>query len=93
MPGLVPYVLAGGIVVLAMNATMPLGAGLPGAFWPSVDAGPQVINRADKADRLPLPIAAKPAPAKPLHVLVGCEPAFSPLSAAAQLNFPGRCLA
>ena len=103
MPSLVTYLAAGAFVVLAMDiAAPPVGLGFGIASWPTVQnetpaAGPvQTVNRIAKGDRLSLPIAQRrPAPAKPPshHVLVGCEPVFSPLSVAAQLNHSGRCMA
>ena len=103
MPSLVTYLVAGALVVLAMDiAAPPAGIGLRLASWPAVQneapaAGPaQTVNRAGKGDRLPLSVARRPlAPATPPshHVLVGCEPVFSPLSVAAQLNHSGRCMA
>jgi hypothetical protein len=94
MPSLTPYLVAGALVVLTMDAVAPpIGSGTS-LGWPSVvDNGSQLVNRSGKADRLPIPVATRRASYLSQHILVGCEPAFSPLSAAAQLNFPGRCVA
>ena len=99
MPGLAAYLAAGGLLVLAMDfVAPPVGIGLPVATWPALDnATTQTVDRSHKSDRLRLPTTtvdrreptARPAPGMP----IGCEPVFSPLSAAAQLNFPGRCIA
>jgi hypothetical protein len=101
MPGLATYLAAGALVVLAMDLVAPpVGIGLRLASWPTVQAPApapaQTVNRRGKGDRLSLPVAQRrPAPVKPPshHVLVGCEPVFSPLSVAAQLNHSGRCMA
>ena len=97
MSSLVSYAVGGALVVLAMDAVVPsVGLGVPVSQWPSLPAadGPQIVNRTDKQDRLPMPIANRPtAPQLPHHVLVGCEPVFSPLSASARLNRSGRCVA
>ena len=99
MPSLTTYLAAGVFVVLAMDAVAPpAGIGLPALAWPSVrnDAQTQqTVNRADKADRLPSPLARKSPRLEPPspRVLVGCEPVFSPLSAAARSNHSGRCVA
>jgi hypothetical protein len=95
MPGFAPYLVAGGLVLLAMDfAAPPAGVGMPTTAWPSIgDSAPQIVNRESKRNRLPLAVAKQPAAPTVQHVLVGCEPVFSPLSAAAQLNFPGRCIA
>jgi hypothetical protein len=99
MPSLITYLAAGAFVVLAMDAVAPpVGIGLPALAWPSVRGDAQTqqtVNRAGKGDRLPLPLARKslrPAPPSP-RILVGCEPVFSPLSAAARSNHSGRCVA
>lgn len=99
MPSLTTYLAAGAFVVLAMDAVAPpVGIGLPALAWPSVrDDAPaqQTVNRAGKGDRLPSPLARKsPQPAPPsARILIGCEPVFSPLLAAARSNHPGRCVA
>ncbi len=98
MRGVISYVLAGVVVVLAMDLLLPptvLGVGV--FAWPVTngDAIVQIVNRAHKADRLHVPAAVgrrmtpPDAPAMP----IGCESAFSSLSAGARANFPGRCIA
>jgi len=96
MSRLISYLLAGCLVVLAMDfIAPPVGMGLSLAAWPAFNQDPtQVVNRAGKGDRLPVAVAIKQEPrAQPSHLLEGCEPVFSPLSAEAQLNYPGRCVA
>jgi len=95
MLAVAPYVLAGGLVLLALDvAAPPVGFGMPSIAWPSVgDSAPQIVNRSGKGDRMPLTMAKSPPAPALRHVLVGCEPVFSPLSAAAQQNLPGRCVA
>ena len=101
MPSLVTYLAAGAIVVLAMDAVAPpAGVGLSLASWPTVENEPmaqepaQTVNRGGKGDRLPVPIVRRSiAPQASHRVLAGCEPLFSPLSAAAKLNHPKRCVA
>ena len=99
MPRLATDVLtASALIALAMGvAATPAGVGLPRGSWRSTDDGArQIVNRGDKQDRLPLPVASRllpPAAQPSRHILVGCEPVFSPLSAAARLNRSGRCLA
>jgi hypothetical protein len=55
----------------------------------------QSVDRTNKSDMLIVPaaIAKRPSITKPATVLVGCDPAFSPLSTSARANFPGRCVA
>lgn len=96
MPSLATYLAAGGLVVLAMDfAAPPAGVGLPSAAWPAVaPMNSQIVNRSAKSDRLPVGVAVQRLQGRPAsRPLVGCEPLFSPLSVAAQLNAPGRCLA
>lgn len=96
MSRLISYLLAGCLVVLAMDfVAPPAGIGLSLAAWPAFNQDQtQVVNRAGKGDRLPVAVATKQQPPmQPSHLLEGCEPVFSPLSAAAMLNYPGRCVA
>ena len=96
MSRLISYLLAGCFVVLTMDfIAPPAGMGLSLAAWPAFNRDQtQVVNRAGKGDRLPVAVASNLQPRMlPSHLLEGCEPVFSPLSAAAQLNYPGRCVA
>ena len=98
MRGLVSYILAGIVVVVAMDAIMPrAGLGLAIGTWPAVEGKEtsQVVDRAHKSDRLPVPLAngRRMFPPRAPAVLVGCEPVFSSLSASSRANFSGRCVA
>jgi hypothetical protein len=98
MRGLVSYLVAGAIVVFALDfIAPPIGFRLPVKAWPTVQPGAtiQSVDRTNKSDMLVLPaaVAKRPSITKPAKVLVGCDPAFSPLSASAHANFPGRCVA
>ena len=92
------YVVAGILVVLAMDfLAPPIGLSLPVGAWPEVAQNSLIIsvNRTNKGDRLMVPktIGKQQAPRKSPTILVGCDPVFSPLSASARVNFPGRCIA
>jgi hypothetical protein len=98
MRGFISYVVAGILVVVAMDfIAPPVGLGLAVGAWPAVEQGPvvQSVIRTNKSDRLSVPatIGKQQAPRKSPTMLVGCDPVFSPLSASAQANFPGRCIA
>lgn len=90
------YILAGALVVLLMDVIAPpVGLSLTVAR-PSVEgsAPPQVVDRTHKSDRLQIPTASGRRVTPPnTPVLVGCDPVFSSLSTAKQINFPGRCIA
>jgi hypothetical protein len=98
MRGLISYLVAGVLVVLALDfIAPPMGFRLPVKAWPVAQPGTviQAVDRSHKGDRLALPAAhnKRPSMTKPGTVLIGCDPAFSPLSASAHANFPGRCVA
>jgi len=97
VPNIASYLLAGGLVVMAMDfVAPPVGIGLSIGGWPVPEpAVVQSVNRADKVDRLPVPVAGKQlVPGKPSEkILTGCEPAYSPLATAARNNVAGRCVA
>jgi hypothetical protein len=102
MRGFAVYMAAGILVVLAMDFVAPpvglgLAQGLAVAAWPAIDPGSvaQTVVRSHKSDRLSAPAAVGklPVPQKGPAMLVGCDPVFSPLSASARANGPGRCLA
>ena len=91
------YLIAGGLLMLAIGCVAPsAGVALSFAGRPTLqESAPQTVNRAEKADRLPLPVAKKPVvptSARPTP-LIGCEPVMSPLSKSAQPNSFGHCLA
>ncbi len=86
------YLAAGILVVLAMDfIAPPAGLDLNVAAGPVLERGStiQFVDRTHKSDRLALP----PAVGKPPAQLVGCDPVFSPLSAAARANISRHCLA
>jgi hypothetical protein len=96
MRGIALYLLAGILVVLAMDfAAPPVGLGLVVYAWPAERAATtQFIDRTHKGDRLsPALVGKQRTPAKPPAVMIGCEPLFSPLSASARTNNPDRCFA
>ncbi len=97
MRGIASYLLAGILVVLAMDfIAPPVGLGLAvGARPAPLQPLPiQIVNRAHKGDRLMLPtdIGRQQAPSAPPKVMIGCDPAFRPLSVSARANTSGRCI-
>ena len=93
MRGFLSYVVASILVVLALDfIALPVGLGLAVAAGPAVDQT-QIVVRSHKRDRLSVPAAGAKTPSKSPIMLVGCDPVFSPLSASAQANFAGRCVA
>jgi hypothetical protein len=89
--------LTGGVLVLLALALIVPPVGLSSsiaAVSPAEQALPvQSVDRTNKADRIPTSSQEGKQPEKPRPVLVGCDPVFSPLSASAQANFAGRCVA
>ena len=97
MRGFASFLVAGILVVLALDVLAPpVGLGLALGAWVSADQESimQSVNRTHKSDRLFVPTSTvgKQQPPKAPVVMVGCEPVFSPLSASARANFPGRCV-
>jgi hypothetical protein len=91
---LIGAIAGAALAILAPLAATDLIAG------PRVAASPQkfeiqTVNRAGKSDRLHNPQRATrdSDDAKPAKIPVGCDPAFSPLSKGARMNFSSRCLA
>jgi hypothetical protein len=98
MRGLASYLLAGMLVVLAMDfVAPPAGLGLAVRATPVAELGAktQIVDRTHKGDRVSLPASAgeQKTPKQPPAVMIGCDPAFSPLSASARANISGRCVA
>jgi hypothetical protein len=92
------YIFAGVFIVLAMDMVAPpVGLGLSVVAWPTFDqsAMPQVVNRANKSNRLQMPVTTgRHTPSSRVPAIpVGCEPVFSALSSSAYANYPGRCAA
>jgi hypothetical protein len=75
----------------------PVGLGLSAATSSTIERSAPMhsVNRTNKGDRLRAPTAdvKKPLPQKAPAVMVGCDPAVSPLSASVRATVPGRCLA
>jgi hypothetical protein len=103
MRGFVSYMVAGALVLLALDfIAPPVGLGLAIGAWPAVEhtVTVQTVDRSNKGDRLNGATTVgkqQPAPAKSPIILVGCEPVFSPLSASARANIAvpniaGRCV-
>lgn len=98
MRGFMSYLLAGIMVVLALDMVAPpAGFGLAVGAWPVAkgNAAVQFVDRTHKGDRLQVPTASdrRLMPPGAPATLIGCETVFSSLSAGARLNFAGRCLA
>jgi len=97
MRGFASCLMAGIMVVLALDfIAPPVGFGMAIGAWPAMPAlTPQSVDRTNKADRMSLPtaIGKRQTPQILPTLLAGCDPVFSPLSASARANFPGRCLA
>ena len=96
MRGFISYVFVGILAVLALDLfAAPAGFGLSVAALPVVESGVQLqtVDRTNKRDRIPVSSTVSKKPQKSRPVLVGCDPVFSPLSASAQANFAGRCVA
>src|SRR5665213_3120351 len=96
MRGVASYLLAGILVMLVLDFIAPrAGLGLAIRAQPVnalVVVPNQFVDRTHKGDRLPLPtdIGRQQRPHVPL--MIGCEPAFSPLSNSAGANVAGRCV-
>jgi len=98
MRGFVSFILAGALVVIALDVTVPpSGIRLAVPAWSASEknATDQVVDRTHKSDRLQVPLAngRRMSPTPTPAILSGCEPVFSPLSASSRANFAGRCLA
>ena len=107
MRGISGYVLIGGIAALATCTIMLTGLGFAvSARALSVAGGVQVVDRSQKSDRLRMPgqisdqpgasqmptrIGREPLPNGRQIAPAGCDPVFSPLSAAPK-NPSGRCI-
>ena len=102
MRWLASYLLAGILVVLAFDVFMPPGQmGQSVNAWSVVPPGAtlQYVDRTNKGDRLDLSVTkidkqrqqSEQPPARPVKMMDGCDPVFSPLSNGASANFAGRC--
>ena len=92
---LMPCILAGISVVVAIDIVAPPpGFELATVAQSATDPNQQVVDRTRKGDRLQVPKAnGRQFPPAGSPMPIGCEGAFSALSAGAKANFPGRCLA
>jgi hypothetical protein len=98
MRGIVTYLMAGILVVLALEfVAPPVGLGLVVGATPVTERGmtTQFVDRTHKGDRLSQPAAVykQPVPSAPPKIMIGCDPTFSPLSASARASDSGRCIA
>ena len=97
MRGFAGYLLIGVLAALAMGLVTVAGVGLAVGARPMPERGAiiQHVDRTHKGDRLDLhrTVGNRPATNQPMAVLVGCEPAFSPLVASSRQNISGRCVA
>ena len=96
MRGLMPYILAGVVGVLAVDVIAPLvGSGLAVVAQQvsETELPTQIVDRTNKSDRLQVPNVNGRQTPNGRSIPVGCEGAFSSLSSGASANFPGRCLA
>ena len=100
MRGFAGYLLIGSFAALAMALTTVAGLGLAVGARPVTGPGQliQHVDRTHKGDRLDLHATfrtppLRPVPKQPAKMLRGCEPAVSPLAAAAPAGYSGRCFA
>ena len=98
MRGIATYLMAGILVVLAMDfVASPVGLGLVVRATPVAEPNTttQIVDRNHKGDRLSLPTSVgeqqtlEPPPA----IMIGCDPPFSRILASARANVSGRCVA
>lgn len=97
MRGFASYLLAGLLVVLAMDfVAPPAGLGLVVRVTPVAELGTttQFVDRIHKGDRLSLPASVGEQqtlePQSP--IMIGCDLPFSRLLAWARANVSGRCV-
>jgi hypothetical protein len=93
MRGLAAYVLAGILTALALDFVVPpVGLGMAVGAPPAAD---QIVDRTHKGDRLVLPteVGKQQVPNPLPKVMVGCDPAYSPLLTSARASTAGRCIA
>jgi hypothetical protein len=98
MRGFASYLLAGILVVLAMDfVAPPAGLGLAVRASPVTEltATPQFVDRTHKGDRLSLPasVGEQQTLEPSSGIMIGCDPPFSRLLASARANVSGRCVA
>jgi hypothetical protein len=98
MRGIATYLMAGTLVLLAMDFVVPpVGFGLAVRATPVAEpsATTQIVDRTHKGDRLSLPtsVGEQQTPEPPTAAMIGCDPPFSRLLASARANVSGRCVA
>ena len=98
MRGLTSYLLAGILVMLVLDFIAPpagLGPAVGATSAVGYAAPTQIVDRTHKGDRLRLPtdVGTQQTPSPLPKVMVGCDPAFSPLLASARASTAGRCIA
>lgn len=96
MRGFMSYLIAGIFVVLALGMVAPPVAFSPVGASPASNGGAalQLVDRSNKGDRIPVMTISKQRPEtpRPPPMMVGCDPAFSPLAASARANFARSCI-
>lgn len=87
-------VAAAGVVFgLGLGFSAPVLGALAVQAWPATGGHVQRVDRTHKGDRLQIPTTrVGKQPVKAPKILIGCEPAASPL-AASTASIPGRCTA
>jgi hypothetical protein len=98
MRGLGIYLVAGAVLALMLDYIAPLvGLGYDVGARPVTgrSAAVQIVDRRHKGDRLHIPavIGPRQGPRRPAKIMIGCDPAVSPLTAPPQIKFPARCIA
>jgi hypothetical protein len=98
MRGFASYLLAGILVVLAMDfvaTSMGLGLAVRASPVTELSATPQFVDHTHKGDRLSLPasVGEQQTLEPPVPIMIGCDPPFSRLLASARANVSGRCVA
>ena len=94
---LTSYATIGALVLLALDVLAPpVGLGLSVHAWSVVPPGNtlQTVDRSHKGDRLDISVTTvekRRVRTSPPKMMIGCDPVFSPLSAGARANYPGRC--
>jgi hypothetical protein len=97
MRGFLSYVIAGLLVVLALDMVAPAGFGFSSVGASPVvyngDSSLQSVDRTNKGDRIAVTTVSKRKPEVPApKMLAGCDPAFSPLATSAHANFARSCV-
>lgn len=81
---------------LGLGFSAPVVSAVAVQAWPAAAMGQglQSVDRTHKGDRLDVPMTrVGKRPVQTPKVLIGCEPAASPLAGSARAAIPGRCTA